>query len=88
MESDRKQSLVSVILHTVIGIAVGYLSLLVGGFVNALGLAVVVLIVLAFSLKKVLKISKDKKWWIGNGIVVYIFIWFVSWVLFFNLLAP
>lgn len=85
MEKERKHSLVSITLHTVAGIIVGYLSLLVGVTINAFGLAVIVLIALIFSLKKALKIDKDKKWWLGNGIVVYIFIWFVSWILFFNL---
>ena len=85
MELERKHSIVSVSLHTVVGIVAGYLSLLVGGPVNALGLAIVVLIILVFVLQKLLKIQKNKKWWVGNGIVVYIFIWLVSWIVFFNL---
>ena len=86
MEQERKHILTSVLLHTILGVVVGYFSLYIGGAINALGLAVFVLVALIFTLKKALKITKDKKWWIGNGIVIYLFIWFVSWVLFFNLL--
>ncbi len=85
METERKQSLTSVLVHTIIGIIIGYASIFLPGVWTSLGLAIVVLVALIFGLKKVLKIQKDKKWWIGNGIIVYIFFWLVSWILFFNL---
>ena len=86
MELERRQSVISVIVHTVLGIVIGYLSIFLPGIWTALALAIVVLAALIFSLQKFLKIQKNKKWWAGNGIVIYIFIWLVSWIVFFNLI--
>ncbi len=85
MEKDRKDSLVSVAIHTIAGVVIGYISLSFGGFSNALGLAVVVLIILGFVVQKVSSTKRDRKWWLGNGGIIYLFVWIVSWILFFNL---
>ncbi|MCK4714409.1 MAG: hypothetical protein KAT35_02455, partial [Candidatus Aenigmarchaeota archaeon] len=31
--------------------------------------------------------QKGIKWLIGNGIFIYVFVWLISWIFFFNLLG-
>jgi len=37
--------------------------------------------------QKMVKEKKDSKWWLGNGMIVYILLWFVSWTVFYNVLV-
>ena len=75
----------AVVASAVLGAAVGYVSFVLNMPLASLALAVIVLAVFSFAIKKALKISNDKKWWIGNVVVVYIFIWFIIWTIFYNL---
>jgi len=76
----------SSILHAITGIIAGYLSFTM----NSVGLAVVVMIVIlaiSMALTKVAIQSekKDAKWWLGNGVIVYILLWIVVWTIYYNI---
>jgi len=85
MDLERKHSIFSVLLHTFVGILLGYVSLLLEKAIIAAPVAIIVLIVLGFITNKVVG-KKKRSWWLSNGVVIYLFMWFLSWVIFFNLL--
>ncbi len=83
MNEDLKQARMSVMIHIAVGMAVGWLSLMLGGVMYALGLAVVIAIVLGHLTERV--IGKNKMtWWVSNGLFVYFFAWFDMWVFLAN----
>ncbi len=73
------------LINAVIGAIVGYLSFIV----NQAGMNIIMMIVAlgitAFAIKKLWKLSKDYKWWISNGVIMFIFMWFIVWTIFYNL---
>lgn len=72
-----------VVIYSVIGIILGYVSYLINSPPSAFGIMVVVLIILFFITKKVIKYTGKKRWW-GNPVFAYIFFWLVSWTIFYN----
>lgn len=75
----------STIIYVVSGIMLGYISFLVKDNYIALVLAVAFLFIMAEILKRALKINEKFKWFLSNGGWVYIFIWFITWIIFYNL---
>jgi hypothetical protein len=78
------------IVYIVIGIITGYLSQIgrdvygeSGNYV-AIALALIFLVMTTEVNKKLFKINKDFKWFLSNGGWIYIFVWFISWIIFFN----
>ena len=68
-----------------VGAITGYLSFTVNQVGLNLIMMVVILGITAFVIKNIWKIEKERKWWISNGIIIFIFTWFVVWTLFYNL---
>ena len=85
---DLKDQRISIAMHSLLGVIVGYGSLYLSRGIYALGFAVIILLVLGPVVKRTIGKDKDKNWWLGNGAIVYLLIWFVSWVLLFNLVSP
>jgi hypothetical protein len=73
------------LVFTVLGIIVGYVSFLLNSTAQAFLLMIVVAIVFTLILKKAMKIAEGAKWWLGNGVIVYILLWLIAWTLFFNI---
>ena len=84
--SDLKIQRVSVLVHAVLGVIAGYISIYFSRFWYSLGFSIAVLIIIGFVGQKTYAKGKDRKWWAGNGIAIYILVWLVSWILFFNLM--
>jgi magnesium-transporting ATPase (P-type) len=79
-----KKDLSAMGLHLLAGILIGYLSFLLNDALYSLVLAVAV----AYGLRRLsvkLFNEKDGGWWFANGGVIYFFVWFIVWVIFFNL---
>jgi dolichol kinase len=74
----------STIVYVIIGIIMGYASTLVNNYI-ALVLAVVFLFLIAEILKRVWKMNEKFKWFWSNGGWLYIFVWFIVWIIFYNL---
>lgn len=83
---DLMASRISVGIHTLVAIGVGYASLFLDSGWYALGLAIVVLVALGWGIEKAVG-ARGRKWWIGNGAFIYFLIWIVSWVFFYNVFA-
>lgn len=75
---------ISVLIHAATGVGAGIISSLLANPMYNLAAALVIL----FGTGKVTEFvaeREDFKWWIGNGVVPYIFLWLISWVFLFNL---
>ena len=86
---ELKHSRIGMGSHTVLAIIVGWLSIPLSGMLgNWLTVIIGFVIVIAFGyvLERVLG-KKGLKWWVANGLFVYLLIWLVAWTFFFNLAA-
>lgn len=82
--NELNTSRVSLGIHVVMGAVAGYLSMFMGRALYSLGLAILILIITGYSTEFILK-KRGIKWWMVNGGVLYILVWLVSWVFFFNM---
>lgn len=85
--NDISQIRLSVIIHSAAAIVTGLLSVYLTSLSRTLfaGIAgIVILIVIGFITQKLTQ-NKDRKWWLSNGVVVFLLVWLVSWTTFHNL---
>jgi len=80
---DEKIYYGHILAGTLVGVGCGYLGS--GAAVGMLGLAAMFLF--WFGLKKALKLEKDNKWWLSNGIWPYVMFWLFTWALVFYLVG-
>ena len=85
--NELNQSRVSMSIHIIVAIIIGWLSAEVAAmsrslFAIMMGLAV--LYVVGFVAQKATG-REGIKWWAANGMIIYLFVWFISWTLFYNL---
>lgn len=76
-------------LHAVLAIIVGWLSVYisaVAGSLITIVVAIVIVILFGYVLERFIG-KKGLKWWMGNGIFIYILLWFVTWAYFLNMAA-
>ncbi len=82
---EQKQKVFVSGLHALAAIPVGWFSL---AFSQAYGqqitllLGLVILAFLFYLTETMLK--KGYKWWLANGLFMYLFVWAVSWIYFAN----
>jgi len=74
-----------VIIYLIAGVIIGYLSFLMGNNYLAALLAIIFLIVIEEVLKRIFKIEEKFGWFMSNGGWIYIFVWFIVWIIFYNL---
>ena len=78
------------IVYIIIGIIIGYFSQMSRdiygetGVYIALSAALIFLVITAEVNKKVFKINKEFKWFWSNGGWIYLVVWFITWIIFFN----
>ncbi len=82
--NDLNLSRISVGLHVVAGVTAGYLSDYLSNNWLSLTCGVLMLIATGYIAEMVTK-KKDMKWWVSNGLILYLLVWFVTWVFLFNL---
>jgi exosortase/archaeosortase len=78
---------VSVAIHSVIAVIMGWVSAIVAPATRSLYAIIIGLVVLYAAGLAVEKIvgKKGFKWWAGNGLVIYLFLWFITWIFIFNM---
>ena len=79
----------SVLTYLAVGIAMGYLSILLFPIVGNM-ITILAGLVLAWVAGKGIQGAlgkKDFKWLLGNGMIIYLFIWLISWIFFYNFLG-
>lgn len=73
------------ILYSIVGAIAGYISFQINNAGYAVLAMLIILAVMYVITKKLFKIKEDKKWWLSNGIIVYLLLWFVVWTILFNI---
>lgn len=82
--NDLNVSRISLGIHTVAGIAAGYVSYLLANVLYAFSVMLAILLVAGYATEFALK-KKGMKWWMGNGGALYILVWLISWIFLFNM---
>jgi len=85
--NELAQSRISLGMHAVVAIVMGWISVEIAAMSRSLFAIIAALVILyatGFVAQKVTG-QKGIKWWAINGMIIYLFIWFISWTLFFNL---
>ncbi|MBI5060798.1 MAG: hypothetical protein HZB67_00625 [Candidatus Aenigmarchaeota archaeon] len=72
-----------ILIMAVLGAVIGYIAFIINYSLLSVALAVIVLIISAFVLKKIKNIKESAKWWF-NPAIVYFFIFIIVWTIFFN----
>lgn len=72
------------LIFAVLGVIVGYISFLQNSAPLAFIIMIIVGAVFALLLKRIMKVAEDWKWWFGNGLILYIFLWLIVWTIFYN----
>ncbi len=73
----------STTIYCLLGIFAGYASFLINNPRIAFVFMVVILAITTFILKRIFKV--DYRWFMNNGIVAFLFIWFIVWTILYNL---
>ena len=84
---DLRKIRISVTSHVILAVLAGWVSLQVQAATRSLfgiGIGLVILILFGYLLERVIG-KQGLKWWLGNGAIIYLFIWLISWAFFLNL---
>ena len=86
--TDLNASRISLTIHTLAGFGAGYLYFYIENSIFLFLAAIAILFVTGFITEKIVKKDMVKKagikWWLGNGALIFILIWLVAWIYFFN----
>jgi len=90
MNPELKASRITAGIHAVLAIIMGWLSPAVarqfGTNWAPAGLGMLLLFICGYICER-LAVKKGIKFWIANGVLVYLLLWLVSWTYFINLPA-
>ena len=81
MKTENKTTLA----FTLLGIVAGYISYVLKINYLAPVIAVAFLFIGVEIFKRIFKINEKFKWFWSNGGWIYIFVWFIVWIIFYNL---
>lgn len=79
---DKEMNLT--VIFSAAGIIAGYISFLLNNPAASFILMLLVAGAVMESTKRLFKIKEEFRWWLGNGIIVYAFLWLVTWTIFYN----
>ncbi|MBN2330292.1 MAG: hypothetical protein JXC85_00595 [Candidatus Aenigmarchaeota archaeon] len=83
MEDELKASRTSLIMHMAAGALLGLVSPFMGRALYAIGLGLVAAFVLGHLMERALG-KRKFSWWLGNGLFIYLFVWFDTWIVAVN----
>lgn len=75
----------AVIVSGIFGVIAGYISFTANESLFSFVTAIVLLIISQGVIKAIWKIKEERKWWFSNGIIMFVFTWFVIWTIFYNI---
>lgn len=81
--NEINQARICILVHLIVATVIGFISFQLANKFISIGLGITMLIITGFATEKLLK-KKDIKFWLGNGLVIYIFVWLISWTYFIN----
>ena len=71
------------IAYSVLGVIAGYASFAINNPRVAFAVMLVILIVSTAAMKYAFKVNY--RWFASNGVIAFLFIWFIVWTVFYNL---
>lgn len=84
MTEELRHSRISLGIHVVVAMVAAWLSMLMPRAFYALILALALLMAAGYASERIVG-KKGFKWWVGNGLIIYLFVWLAAWILLFNL---
>jgi len=83
---ELKQTRISMSVHFVVAILMGWLSIEITAMSRSLFAILLGFVVLYFTgfIAQRLTGQKGIKWWLANGLVVYLFVWLITWIVLYN----
>jgi uncharacterized membrane protein (Fun14 family) len=75
----------AVILYTILGCVVGYISLQIKSFIFLLVLVLGIYMITVIPLSKKITVDKLMKWLLSNTFLVYILVWLIVYILLSNI---
>lgn len=82
MDPELKPVRISIGIHAAVAILMGRAAVQVSPLLAA-ALAIVALVITGFAVERIVR-KKGIGWWAGNGMAIYLLVWLVSWIFFFN----
>lgn len=79
MDDELKDSRMSILIHLAAGAVIGVVSPVLGMALYAIGIGIVAAFLLGHFMERAVG-KKKFSWWIGNGLFIYIFVWFDVWI--------
>ena len=83
---ELKASRITVGVHTLVAVAIGWLSPQINAWLAGL-IGIVILFMIGHLSERIVGEKKGAAWWIGNGAFIYLLVWLITWTYFFNVLA-
>jgi hypothetical protein len=74
---------ISVLIHVMLGLAIGAASPFLGRALYAIALGIVAVVLVGHVLQRILG-NREFSWWLGNGPFIYLFVWLDAWVFIVN----
>lgn len=85
LKSYFDMELRTTLVYTLAAVIMGYISFAINHTAYATLAAIIVLLALTFVMRAIFKIKEGVKWWLGNGAIVYLFLWLIVWTIFYNM---
>ena len=73
------------VINIIAGAAAGYASFVIDQALLAIFIAIVSVALLSLILGKLFGVKKGAKWWISNGVIIFLFTWFIVWTIFYDI---
>ncbi len=73
------------VINIIAGAIAGYASFVINQPLAAAFIAVVAVALLSLILNKAIGVKKGTKWWISNGVMIFLLAWFVVWTVFYDM---
>jgi len=71
--------------YSILGVIAGIATYMLFDFSESIITAIIGLYIIAILMKKILNSEEKVMWFFKNGGYIYIFIWFATWILMYNL---
>ena len=73
------------VINVIAGAVVGYISFVVNQPLTAFFIAIIFVALLSLILGKAFGVKKGAKWWVSNGVIIFLLTWFVVWTIFYDI---
>ena len=73
------------VINIIAGTIVGYASFVIDQPLTAAFIAIIAVALLSLILNKAIGVKKGTKWWISNGVMIFLLTWFIVWTVFYDI---